>query len=119
MAHGKAAARDLRYGRRGGGWKEENAPARPDTTGNITTICRHCKRSFRAAAPRDGAPVPAACGKTPCYEQEHWTPADWTAKADLALIRRSLAIELSALDEIALARVLGEPAPGLVRNTAS
>ncbi len=92
-----SSARDIRYGRRGGGWKDDPAPDRPDTTGNLTAVCPHCQRSYRY-----GDPEATNCGKTPCHELATWTPEAWEEKARLASVRDALGIPLSDLDRIAL-----------------
>lgn len=98
------SARDIRYGRRGGGWVDEPAAPRPDTTGNITATCTHCYREFRAREPRPGEPAITSCGKTPCWQLAYWTADEWHEAARMATVRDDLAIPLNAIDRLALER---------------
>lgn len=46
--------------------------------------CRWCHESFMTIHDID------CCGKSPCFEQEHWTDEEWSCWRELALRRSEL-----------------------------
>lgn len=116
MAHGKEAARDLRYGRRGGRWAN-NTPvdaalaaidmARsrglssgtwPDGVAHGKTPCKICGRAYV-----DHLPACPLCGRAP----EHHGPGDLelerTGRARMAAARRAVGQSLDDIDRQVLA----------------
>lgn len=105
MSHGRDAARDVRYGRRGGGWAP--APARAAAAGGVNTdkvdrTCPVCRRRYRA----DPKHETLHCGAKDCEAMATWTAEQWEGRARMARARaaanRGVVVDL--IDREALRR---------------
>ncbi len=102
MSHGKDAARDLRYGRRGGAWKADDVEGAPKgKAGFEEKRCPVCRLTYRYD-PDKGEP--SHCGILYCRAVTEWTPIEWEGRARMAHARQAADLELDRLDLLALER---------------
>lgn len=105
MAHGRDSARDIKYGRRGGGWLP-STPAREDKPGAVNTDlvdrkCTVCGRRYRAR-PKDET---VHCGAKHCEAMATWTAEQWEGRARMARARQAVrGVVLDLVDREALRR---------------
>lgn len=106
MSGGSAAARDLVYGRRGGRWAPSTAAPRsakpaPDKSAQECKVC-----GARYDVHVDPCPL---CGRDTLHHDEHDLENEVQARARMATARQAAGLELSELDEWALAEWAGHP----------
>lgn len=60
----------------------------------VTLTCRHCQRRYNARwDPSKPEKNSRCCGRSPCFELEHWTVKDWEARRLLANRQLSTPVE--------------------------
>ena len=103
MASGRAAARDTRHGRRGGGWIEEPRPdpATPPKVQLIKHVCPHCHGSFL------GVVAAEHCGTIVCTAMAEWSADRWAGAGRMAAARRAAGLPPGPLDAEAERRAKG------------
>lgn len=112
MAHGKAAARDARYGRRGGGWAD------PDAGNGAAYLDAMRDRQGGHLKTDEARQLAAEAAEVDRRRGDAYVPGWailWADYARLAAARRDAGVELTARDLEALERhpqpVDGRPAP--------
>jgi hypothetical protein len=99
MSTGKAAARDTRYGRRGGGWAEPGAGS--DLVSELDIIRRRATEAHRLE-PTKNPPWPETYAISD--DRGPHTDAEWDGAARMAWARKRANVPLNGVDREALER---------------
>lgn len=99
MSTGKAAARDTRYGRRGGGWAEEGAGS--DLVSELDAVRRRAVEAHRKN-PSKNPPWPDTYDAG--NDRGPHSDAEWEGAARMAWARKRAGVPLNRVDREALER---------------
>ena len=102
MSTGKAAARDIRYGRRGGRWADEGSTRADDALASIAAM-REKTIAAHERDPKKNPPWPSLVDDV----REPKTDEEWAGRARMARARQAAGVHLDHLDRVALRRVDG------------
>lgn len=98
-------ARDVVYGRRGGGWaaKPRTTPAKPVKARKAAEHepCAACGTAVTIPTPRPDTWRPC-CGHLHCRARTTWTHVHWEGRARMADARLAAGVGLTGLDSEAL-----------------
>lgn len=103
MSAGKAAARDTRYGRRGGGWAEPGTGTGSDLVSELDHIRTRAIEAHRRN-PGKNPPWPDTYATS---DRGPKTDAEWEGRARMARARNHVGALLDSIDRQALERCGG------------